>query len=816
MLGRRRARASCSSSSEVHRFANGPVRAARRRCAGTSLRPVAARSSSACARARGDGRGGAALSIGIDSWAVDYGLARRATARCSAPVPLPRRPHRRRGVERCPRARAAPTSCTPSTACSSCRSTPLPARRRSGAAALDAPTRMLLHPRPARLTGSPASRGAERTNASTTGLLDATHRRVVDGRCSTRLGLRAGLLPPLRRARARSSGRCCSTSCARRPASTPSTVGDRRRLARHRLAPSSPCPATGRSCRLHLLRHLGARRRRARRTRCSPTTAARPTSPTRAASTARVRYLRNVMGLWLLSETLRTWEPAGPRRRPAVARSPRPRPLPAGGPVVDVDDPALHAARRHARPHRRAVPRDGPAGAAGQPARWSAASSRASRAAFARAVDDAERLSGRGSTSSTSSAAARATAAVPAHRRRLPAARCSPGRSRRPRSATCSSRPARTATSRGGLDDLRALVRRAPRRPRPLTTRATERRSRADRAVRHLPRRRDVPVVGPGDGAPARAARPRGRRPAGAGLLRPDARQHRLPEATRCRVVATPRRGVRGGYDVVVAPSGSCVGSVRHQHAMVAEPAATTALARRCRAPSPRAPTSSPSCWSTCSASTDVGAWYPHRVTYHPTCHSLRLLRVGDRPLTLLRNVRGPRPGRAARRAETCCGFGGTFALKNSAVSGAMLADKVRDVVATGARSCTAGDSSCLHAHRRRAVPAARRRAGRAPGRDPRRRRGPSRGRAHDRAGRSSGMPTRRAASATCAATSPFPHAARARARRTPSCGATSATRRRRSGPSGCRAVGEVPDWEELRAGGRGDQGRRAGAPRPS
>ena len=48
----------------------------------------------------------------------------------------------------------------------------------------------------------------------------------------------------------------------------------------------------------------------------------------------------------------------------------------------------------------------------------------------------------------------------------------------------------------------------------------------------------------------------------------------------------------------------------------------------------------------------DVGAYYPHRVTYHPTCHSLRLLRVGDRPLRLLRKVRGHRPGRAARRGR--------------------------------------------------------------------------------------------------------------------------------------------------------------------
>src|SRR3546814_1911491 len=62
---------------------------------------------------------------------------------------------------------------------------------------------------------------------------------------------------------------------------------------------------------------------------------------------------------------------------------------------------------------------------------------------------------------------------------------------------------------------------------------------------------------------------------------------------------------------------------------------------------------------------TDVGAYFPRRVTYHPTCHSLRMLRVGDRPLRLLEAVRGidlvELPG-----AEQCCGFGGTFAMKNA------------------------------------------------------------------------------------------------------------------------------------------------------
>jgi L-lactate dehydrogenase complex protein LldE len=91
----------------------------------------------------------------------------------------------------------------------------------------------------------------------------------------------------------------------------------------------------------------------------------------------------------------------------------------------------------------------------------------------------------------------------------------------------------------------------------------------------------------------------------------------------------------------------------------------------------------------------DVGAYYPHRVTYHPTCHGLRGLRLGDGPLRLLRAVRGIDLVELPA-AEECCGFGGTFAVKNADTSSAMLADKLQHVLATGAEVCAAGDSSCL------------------------------------------------------------------------------------------------------------------------
>jgi L-lactate dehydrogenase complex protein LldE len=147
-------------------------------------------------------------------------------------------------------------------------------------------------------------------------------------------------------------------------------------------------------------------------------------------------------------------------------------------------------------------------------------------------------------------------------------------------------------------------------------------------------------------------------------------------------------------YDVIVAPSGSCVGSIRHQHAMVASAAGESGLAARAEAVGQRTYELSELLIDVLGVE-DVGAYYPHRVTYHPTCHSLRVLRVGDKPERLLRRVRGLRLVELPA-AEQCCGFGGTFAVKNADTSTAMLADKMRHVIDTGADVCTAGDSSCL------------------------------------------------------------------------------------------------------------------------
>jgi L-lactate dehydrogenase complex protein LldE len=154
------------------------------------------------------------------------------------------------------------------------------------------------------------------------------------------------------------------------------------------------------------------------------------------------------------------------------------------------------------------------------------------------------------------------------------------------------------------------------------------------------------------------------------------------------------RRFVRvfGDADVVVAPSASCVGTVREFYPALAE--GDPQLEREVEALAPRVLELSELLVVRLGVE-DVGAAFPHRVTYHPTCHSLRMLRVGDAPHRLLRAVRGLELVELPQAAE-CCGFGGTFAVKNADTSAAILADKVRSVLDTGAEVCTAADSSCL------------------------------------------------------------------------------------------------------------------------
>lgn len=149
-----------------------------------------------------------------------------------------------------------------------------------------------------------------------------------------------------------------------------------------------------------------------------------------------------------------------------------------------------------------------------------------------------------------------------------------------------------------------------------------------------------------------------------------------------------------GGYDTIVAPSASCVGMVREFYGRVAELSGDRLLAERVATLVPRVFELSEFLVNKLGVE-DVGAYYPHRVTYHPTCHSLRVLHVGDAPLRLLRAVRGIDLVELPN-ADQCCGFGGTFAVKNADTSMAMLGDKLRCVLDTRAEVCAAADNSCL------------------------------------------------------------------------------------------------------------------------
>ncbi len=145
---------------------------------------------------------------------------------------------------------------------------------------------------------------------------------------------------------------------------------------------------------------------------------------------------------------------------------------------------------------------------------------------------------------------------------------------------------------------------------------------------------------------------------------------------------------------LIVSPSGSCVAMVRDHYPRVAREQGDAELVAQVDALAARTFELSELLVDVLRVD-DVGAYYPHRVTYHPSCHALRMLHVDDKPLKLLRAVRGIDLVELPQ-AEQCCGFGGTFAVKNSDTSIAMLSDKLRSVLDTGAEVCTAADNSCL------------------------------------------------------------------------------------------------------------------------
>ncbi len=148
------------------------------------------------------------------------------------------------------------------------------------------------------------------------------------------------------------------------------------------------------------------------------------------------------------------------------------------------------------------------------------------------------------------------------------------------------------------------------------------------------------------------------------------------------------------GSKEIVAISGSCTATIREHYLRMAEKTGDLELVERTRELVPRVFEFSEYLTGVLGVA-DVGSSYPHRVCYHPTCHSLRSLHVWDSAITLLKAVRGLELVDLPH-AEQCCGFGGTFSVKNSAMSSAILADKVANILASGAETVVALDNSCL------------------------------------------------------------------------------------------------------------------------
>ncbi len=145
-------------------------------------------------------------------------------------------------------------------------------------------------------------------------------------------------------------------------------------------------------------------------------------------------------------------------------------------------------------------------------------------------------------------------------------------------------------------------------------------------------------------------------------------------------------------YDYVVVPSGSCAGMIRrHYPGLFAEDAEMRARAEALAAKTYELT----SFLVGVRGFTRVKARWRKRVTYHDGCSGLRELGVRDEPRTLLASVEGLALSELSG-AETCCGFGGSFAVKYPDISDKMVADKVADIAASGAEAVLCGDLGCL------------------------------------------------------------------------------------------------------------------------
>ncbi|OBZ13038.1 (Fe-S)-binding protein [Bacillus sp. FJAT-26390] len=143
--------------------------------------------------------------------------------------------------------------------------------------------------------------------------------------------------------------------------------------------------------------------------------------------------------------------------------------------------------------------------------------------------------------------------------------------------------------------------------------------------------------------------------------------------------------------DFVISPSGSCTGMIHHYPKLFEDDPVMLKRANKLQSKSYEFTQFLVQVLGV----TDIGAAFPHKVTYHPSCHGSRILGVKDEPLALIRNVKGlelvPLPF-----AEDCCGFGGTFAVKMADISGAMVTEKVDHVLETEAEVLVGLDMACL------------------------------------------------------------------------------------------------------------------------
>jgi L-lactate dehydrogenase complex protein LldE len=146
--------------------------------------------------------------------------------------------------------------------------------------------------------------------------------------------------------------------------------------------------------------------------------------------------------------------------------------------------------------------------------------------------------------------------------------------------------------------------------------------------------------------------------------------------------------------DFIVSPSGSCTAMARNFYGELFHDEAADNWRRRLAKVQPRLREFSEFIVNEMGQE-DVGARFPARVTYHDACHLLRELHVSDQPRRLIRAVRDL-DYIEMEAPDTCCGFGGTFSVKYSEISNAILQEKLARIANSGVEYVVANDSSCL------------------------------------------------------------------------------------------------------------------------